>query len=209
MQIGVAFFLWIGVFNLVMPAQLWACARTTSTTSSAASGCFRSSAIGASLGAWTGAALASALFERVGSCPIMLIAAAGLPVTLLLTQLIERRVRRGHARRRQQRKRRSARPESFQLILSQRYLLFIALFVLVTNIVNTLGDASLAAWSPPMSAHASRPAPRRPGSEDMLIGAFYGRFFAWVNFLGFMFSCCWSRGCSSGWAFAARCSSCR
>ena len=184
-HIGVAFFLWIGVFNLVMPAQLWAYANDVYDMETGKR-LFPIVGIGASLGAWAGAALAGELFDRLGSYPILLIAAAGLPATLFLTHVIERRVRRGRAA--------SATAEApigkaggFRLVLSQRYLLFIALFVLVTNIVNTLGEYILGSLvTADVSARiASGAAPA--GSEDMLIGAFYGRFFAWVNFLGFAF----------------------
>jgi AAA family ATP:ADP antiporter len=184
-HIGVAFFLWIGVFNLVTVAQLWAFANDV-YDEEAGKRLFPIVGIGASLGAWLGAAFAGELFERIGSYPILLIAAAGLLTTIILTRLVDQRVRR--------RRSMAAAPDApigkaggFQLILSQRYLLFIALFVLTTNIVNTLGefilgnlvtadvDARIAAGAAPA------------GSEDMLIGAFYGRFFAWVNFLGFAF----------------------
>jgi len=184
-HIGVAFFLWIGVFSLVMPAQIWAYANDVYDIERGKR-LFPIVGVGASLGAWAGAAIAGALFERVGSYPIMLMAAAGLPATLLLTQLIERRVRRGRTA--------AATAEApigkaggFQLILSQRYLLFIALFVLTTNIVNTLGEYILGKLVvADVSAQIASGA-AAAGSEDMLIGAFYGRFFAWVNFLGFMF----------------------
>jgi len=184
-HIGVAFFLWIGVFNLVMPAQLWAFANDV-YDAERGKRLFPIVGIGASLGAWAGAAFAGELFDRIGSYPMMLIAAAGLPVTLILTRLIERRVRRAPAA--------AATAEApigkaggFRLVLSQRYLLFIALFVLVTNIVNTLGEYILGSLvTADVAARiASGAAPA--GSEDMLIGAFYGRFFAWVNFLGFAF----------------------
>jgi ATP:ADP antiporter, AAA family len=186
MHIGVAFFLWIGVFSLVMPAQIWAYANDV-YEAERGKRLFPIVGIGASLGAWTGAAFAGELFERVGSYPIMLIAAAGLPATLLLTQVIERRVRRGRTAAAATAEAPIGKAGGFQLILSQRYLLFIALFVLVTNIVNTLGEYILASLvTADVSARiASGAAPA--GSEDMLIGAFYGRFFAWVNFLGFAF----------------------
>ena len=185
-HIGVAFFLWIGVFNLVMPAQIWAYANDV-YDAERGKRLFPIVGIGASLGAWAGAALAGELFDRVGSYPIMLIAAAGLPLTLLLTQLIERRVRRGRTAAAATAEAPIGKAGGFQLILSQRYLLFIALFVLTTNIVNTLGEYILGKLVvADVSARiASGAAPA--GSEDMLIGAFYGNFFAWVNFLGFVF----------------------
>ena len=184
-HIGVAFFLWIGVFNLVMPAQMWAFANDL-YDEERGKRLFPIVGVGASLGAWAGAALAGELFDRTGSYSIMLIAAAGLPLSLLLTRAIERRAHRDRAVKASA-EQPMGKAGGFRLVLSQRYLLYIALFVLVTNIVNTVGEYILGSLvTADVNAQiASGAAPA--GSEDMLIGAFYGRFFAWVNFLGFAF----------------------
>ena len=184
-HIGIAFFLWIGVFNLVMPAQMWAFANDL-YDEERGKRLFPIVGVGASLGAWAGVALAGELFDRTGSYPIMLIAAAGLPMSLLLTRAIERRARRDRSVTATAEKP-MGKAGGFRLVLSQRYLLFIALFVLVTNVVNTVGEYILGSLiTADVDARiASGAAPA--GSEDMLIGAFYGRFFAWVNFLGFAF----------------------
>jgi AAA family ATP:ADP antiporter len=184
-QIGVAFFLWIGVFSVVMPAQFWAFANDVYDPERGRR-LFPIVGIGSQLGAWAGAGLASALFSSLGPYPLLLIAAAGLIATLALTLVIDRRVRRTRTTT-------AAAPEppmgksgGFQLVFSQRYLLLIALLVLVINIVNTVGEFILGRMvtADAVAAVASGTAGGR--SESTIIGEFYGRFFAWVNFAGFL-----------------------
>jgi AAA family ATP:ADP antiporter len=186
-QIGIAFFLWMGVFAVVMPAQFWAFANDI-YDSERGKRLFPVVGIGSALGAWGGAALASALFAGLGPYPLMLLAAAGLVGTVVLTLLIDRRSRRTSRDA-------SAAPKAdqplgkaggFQLVLSQRYLLLIALLVLVINVVNTVGEFILGrlVTADAMAMVASGAAGGR--DEATIIGEFYGRFFAWVNFIGFV-----------------------
>src|SRR5690606_26864692 len=91
-QIGIAFFLWMGVFAVVMPAQFWAFANDV-YDSERGKRLFPVVGIGSALGAWAGAALATALFEGLGPYPLMLLSAVGLVGTVFLTRLIDRRSR--------------------------------------------------------------------------------------------------------------------
>jgi AAA family ATP:ADP antiporter len=188
-RIGVAFFLWMGVFAVVMPAQFWAFANDV-YDSERGKRLFPVVGIGSALGAWAGAALASMLFTRLGPYPLLLLAAAGLVGTVFMTRTIDRRLRRVRPGETA-----SAKPEEpplgkeggFQLVLAQRYLLLIALLVMVINVVNTVGEFILGrlVTADAMAAVASGAAGGR--DEATFIGEFYGRFFAWVNFVGFAF----------------------
>jgi ATP:ADP antiporter, AAA family len=187
MQIGVAFFLWMGVFAVVMPAQFWAFANDI-YDSERGKRLFPVVGIGSALGAWAGAALASALFAGLGPYPLMLLAAAGLVGMIFLTQLIDRRSRRATDNGTVPAAKSDppmGKAGGFQLVLSQRYLLLIALLVLVINIVNTVGEFILGrlVTADAVAAVASGAAGGR--DEATIIGEFYGRFFAWVNFAGF------------------------
>jgi AAA family ATP:ADP antiporter len=186
-HIGIAFFLWMGVFAVVMPAQFWAFANDI-YDSERGKRLFPVVGIGSALGAWAGAALATMLFNGMGPYPLMLLSAAGLIATVFLTRIIDRRSRRaaeaGTAT--------TAAVEppmgkagGFQLVLSQRYLLLIALMVLVINIVNTVGEFILGrlVTADAVAAVASGAAGGR--DEATIIGAFYGGFFFWVNLAGF------------------------
>jgi AAA family ATP:ADP antiporter len=139
-RIGVPFYLWAGVFNLVITAQFWAFANDV-YSSERGRRLFPLVGIGASLGAVVGASLTYLGFSEIGPYRLMLIAAVGLALTLVLTLAVN--AREGAAGR----DRRAAAPEQplgkqggFQLILEHRYLLLIALLMVAVNLVNTLGN---------------------------------------------------------------------
>lgn len=187
-EIGIAFFLWMGVFAVVMPAQFWAFANDV-YDSERGKRLFPVVGIGSALGAWAGAALATALFEGLGPYPLMLLSAAGLIATLLLTQAIDRRARRraaANAAAPADAEPPMGRAGGFQLVLSQRYLLLIALLVMVINIVNTVGEFILGRLVTADAAAAVASGAARGRDEATIIGEFYGQFFFWVNFAGFV-----------------------
>ena len=184
--IGVPFFLWIGVFNLVIVAQFWAFANDL-YDSDRGKRLFPIVGLGSSLGGWLGAAAASVLFTRVGVYELLLLCAVGLTATVALTVYIERRERGLRARA-------SAPPEQplgkaggFQLVLSQKYLLFIALLVLILNIVNSVGEFILGRLVIADAAAAVASGASGGLAAEAVIGQFYGSFFGWVNLLGFLF----------------------
>jgi AAA family ATP:ADP antiporter len=184
-QIGIPFFYWMGVFAVVMPAQFWAFANDV-YDSERGKRLFPVVGVGSALGAWGGAALASALFAQLGPYPLMLVSAVGLVGTVFLTRIIDRRSRRaGPGSKGEAAEPPMGKAGGFQLVFSQRYLLLIALMVLVINIVNTVGEYILGklVTADAMAKIASGAAGGR--DEATIIGEFYGGFFAWVNFVGF------------------------
>ncbi len=141
-RIGVAFYVWIGVFNMVAVAQFWAFANDV-YSSERGKRLFPLVGVGATLGAALGSLVATLVFGGIGPYVLMLIAAFGLLVPVVLTIIVNRR--EAHAR--QDAKTVSEQPlakgNGFKLVLTNRYLLLIALMVLVYNLVNTLGGFML------------------------------------------------------------------
>jgi AAA family ATP:ADP antiporter len=76
LQVGVIFYLWLGIFNLMVPSQLWAFANDLYTKEQGAR-LFPIVGLGTSLGAWIGAEAASELFDSLGPYRLMLVAAGG------------------------------------------------------------------------------------------------------------------------------------
>ena len=186
-RIGVAFFLWIGIFNLVVIAQFWAFANDVYDTERGKR-LFPVVGLGSSLGAWVGAASAGALFTATGPYRLMLIAAVGLIACVFLTLHIDRRERRPDADVQETpREPAMSRSGGFQLVFSQRYLLLIALLILVLNVVNTVGEYLLGRMV--VADAAAKIASGNAGglTEDVLIGRFYGNFLASANLVGFLF----------------------
>ena len=198
-HIGVAFFLWMGVFAVVMPAQFWAFANDV-YDSDRGKRLFPIVGVGSALGAWAGAVAASGLFATVGPYLLLLLSAAGLVATIGLTRWIDTRTRARRAAAGAQPATSAAsapgdaaaeaplgKEGGFRLVFSQRYLLLIAMLVMTTNIVNTVGEFILGSLVTADAAAQIASGAAAEGTEDLLIGEFYGRFFSWANFLGFAF----------------------
>jgi ATP:ADP antiporter, AAA family len=187
MRIGVPFFLWIGIFNLVAVAQFWSFANDI-YDEERGKRLLPLVGIGSQLGAWFGSAGASVVFAAVGAYRLLVVCAIGLAATVALTQWIDRRERRGHGT--------TApvpvpppmdRVGGFRLVLSQRYLLLIALLVLLLNVVNSVGEFVLGRLVAENAAAAVAAGTAGGLDQGTLIGQFYGRFFGWVNLAGLVF----------------------
>jgi AAA family ATP:ADP antiporter len=144
-RIGIPFYIWIGIFNLVVIAQLWAFANDV-YTSDRGNRLFPVINLGASLGAVVGAGAATAAFGGISAYQLMIVASAGIALSTAITVLVHRRERMSgrdaagaHAEAPLER------TGGFQLVLHERYLLLIALLILVLNLVNTLGGFLLNA----------------------------------------------------------------
>ena len=182
MKVGVAFFIWVGIFNVLIVAQFWAFANDAYKPEEGKR-LFPFIGIGGSLGAIAGAQFAKPLMLQIGPYWVMALVAAALVFSLLLTQAANRRVCAASPHKAQTNEEGLGKEGGFQLILSTRYLLLIALLVLVLNIVNSTGEYV-------MSKFVVEEATRRAlsGAEKArFIGGFYGDFFWWVNVVSFAF----------------------
>jgi AAA family ATP:ADP antiporter len=186
-RIGVAYFLWVGIFNGLIVAQFWAFANDIYDEEQGKR-LFPIVGVGASLGAWLGAEAAEDLFSRfdpaVAPYQMMLVAAAGLAVCIGISQIIHRReAARAAGRKDPQAEQALSKEGGFRLILAQRYLMLIAILVFLLNTVNTTGEFILG------KVVAADAAAQTGGGPEMgaVIGRFYGDFFGWVNLLGFLF----------------------
>jgi AAA family ATP:ADP antiporter len=162
-------------------AQFWAYANDLYTEESGKR-IFPMVGIGSSLGAWLGAVLAGRLFSVMNAYQLMLVAMGGLLLSIVLVRRIDSR-RKGSPEP-------SPKPLSnkggFSLVLSSRYLLLIAMMVLMFNLVNSLGEYILSEM---VVSHtkAAVDAGVIPSSQmKASIGTFYGDFYGWVNLVGLL-----------------------
>jgi AAA family ATP:ADP antiporter len=144
--LGVTYFLWMGVFNLMIIAQFWSFANDLYTPEQGKR-LFAIVGFGGSVGAGVGSLIASLLISRLGAMPMMLVGAGILLIAMLLSNLIHAR---DHRRPRSV-EQAGPSPEEplgavggFRLVLSQRYLLLIGLLTLTVNVVNTNGNYLLS-----------------------------------------------------------------
>jgi len=91
--LGVAFFLWVGIFNLMVVAQFWSFANDVYTTDEGKR-LFPIVAFGASSGAVFGSFATGRLIEPLGVYQLMLLAGALLLVGIVITNVVDGRERR-------------------------------------------------------------------------------------------------------------------
>ena len=209
--VGVPFFLWVGIFNLMIVAQFWSFANDLYTKDQGER-LFPIVAFGASLGAVGGSLLTNRLIPLVGVPQLLLVAAGLLALAAMLSNRVDARERH-HAeagipdrfttaavpaatgeyevvtRGEKQtvtlsRSGLPPRPGTFRLVIGDRYLLLIALLMLVLNWVNTTGEYLLGRTVANAAAGAIAAGTVGGLSEAEYIGAFYSQFFFVVNALG-------------------------
>ena len=180
---GVPYFLWVGVFNVMVIAQLWAFANDLYLPKQGER-LFPMIGLGSSLGAWIGAIAATKMMRAIGPYGLMTSAALLLVCCAALTWWIDRRhVREPRQRAEQDPEKPLGKEGGFQLIFRDRYLLMMAGLVVLLNIVNTSGEFMLSKLVVSQAAHAF-PAASMVAERERFIGEFYGTFFAWVNVTG-------------------------
>ena len=185
-HIGVAFFLWLGIFSLMVTAQLWAFANDIYDPEQGKR-LMPLVGVGSSLGAWAGASLAGRFLKFWDTYQLMLIGAFGLLVCVGLTLAVDRRENRLSNRFGTSRiEKPMGREGGFQLVFKNRYLLLIALLVLVLNVVNTTGEFILGKMVVENANQAVVSGVAATSNMKVLIGEFYSSYFAGVNLLGLL-----------------------
>jgi AAA family ATP:ADP antiporter len=180
-RFGFAFFLWVGLFNLMLVAQFWAFTNDIYTPERGAR-LFAIIGMGSSLGAIFGARAASWLFMTVGTYPMLLVAAALLTVCMVLTRWVHDRESHGVVVCQAREPLKS--DGGFQLIFKHRYLLLIALLIVLSNLVNATGEFILGKSVSEQAMAAATGAPDAAVARQEYIGKFYADFYFWVNIVG-------------------------
>ena len=139
---GVAFYIWIGLINVFIVSQFWAFANDLYTEGQGRR-LFPFIGVGQSLGAWVGAAAVTPLVRGLNYTPytLMLLGAGALMVALAITLIVNKRETP------------RADPEGvaanvatlggeggFELVFKDRYLFWIAVLIVLLNVVNTTGN---------------------------------------------------------------------
>ncbi len=180
--IGVAFFIWVGIFSLMVVAQLWAFANDVYTVEQGKR-LFAIVGVGSSLGAIVGSFVTGQLVKLYGPYPFMLGAALLLGVCMLLTNVVNSREKRPRAGVPATPDDRVRGRSGFTLVFTDRYLLLIGCLMLLYNLVNTNGEYILGKTVMSMYTAAHGAASAGSLDEKKLVGEFYGNFFTLVNVL--------------------------
>jgi AAA family ATP:ADP antiporter len=181
-RIAIAFYVWLGIFSVMVLALFWAFAADLFNLKSgqrifplvAAAG-----ALGALLGSW----LAGWLYLYLGHAGVMLAAAGLLLYPWWLSGRTESSVpveSKSHVNTPPE-----VQPypllEGFMVVWRNRYLVLIAVFVILLNLINTNGEYILATF---VTEHAREVA--QDGSTDAWITLFYSRYFFITTGLSFL-----------------------
>lgn len=214
LPVGVIFFLWVGIFNLMIVAQFWSFANDLYTKDQGER-LFPIIGFGASLGAVLGSYFTGRLIPIIGVPQLLLVAAGILALATLLSNIVDRRERQKHEAgipaRFTTEKMPAATGEyqvagppgkekltlsmsgtsrkkgTFRLVFTNRYLLLFALMILVLNWVNTTGEYILGKT---VATHAaSMVSAGTAGGQSVAdyVGEFYSNFFFVVNLVGLVF----------------------
>jgi AAA family ATP:ADP antiporter len=133
--IGIPFYVWVGVFNVFVIAQLWAFANDVYDEARGRR-LFAVIGLGGSLGAIAGSYGASGVGELVGTGGLLV-----LPIVLLLATILGAWWVHAHpSARAEEPAPKRTRRGALSLLVSDRWLVLIALMMLLLNCENTLGE---------------------------------------------------------------------
>jgi AAA family ATP:ADP antiporter len=183
-HVGIPYFLWVGIFNVMVIAQFWAFANDIYTPDQGKR-LFPLIGVGSSLGAWMGSVRAGHLMEAYG--PIRLLSGGAL--ILLLCIGIARLVDRRTTATRTSQKRAADEPlgaseSGFAMLRSDRYLMLIAILVLLLNVVNTTGEYLFGKYVVQRAIETYGADATAAAARGEFIGEAYSTFFSHVNLLG-------------------------
>jgi AAA family ATP:ADP antiporter len=186
MRIGIIYFLWLGIFNVMVIAQFWGFAADLMTEEQGKR-LFPLIGVGSSLGAWVGSLRAGQLVQHAGGSRLLMGGAALLVLCALLARVANRlSVRQSVAQQKAADQKLTEGGSGFGVVLKSRYLLLVAALVILLNVVNTSGeylfgryvvDAANAAYG---TGVATRP------ERERFISGTYGSYYATANLLGLL-----------------------
>jgi AAA family ATP:ADP antiporter len=176
-QLGVAFYIWVGLFNMSIVAQFWSYANDIYTKDEG-DRLFPIIAVGMTAGAPLGAWMANRMFKADLPMYAMLYIGAAL---LLATALFYAFTSRGRSRGAQAKvaRARIGGKAAFSLVFTSRYVGLIAVLAVLLNYVNQTGEYLLRSL---VTQYAAAALLVDPGFDDKaFIGQYMSGYFFWVN----------------------------
>lgn len=180
--LGIAFFVWTGLFSSISIAQFWSLANDL-VQSRQGERLFPVIALGATGGSWVGSALASLAFRAHLSAATLLAIGAGLLAVhgALYWGMLRARPTKVDVA--------DERPLSagsgFGTVLRSPYLRWIALLMVSLNVVNTLGEFVVSSYvetaADAAATAAGGSAAEMAALRERFTGLFYGDYYVMVN----------------------------
>jgi AAA family ATP:ADP antiporter len=170
-RIAIAFYVWLGIFSVMVLALFWAFAADLFNLKSGQR-IFPLVAAASALGALLGSGIAGRLYEEIGYPGVIYCAALLLGIPWWLSGRTESTVppdSKSHVNEPLDAKKFPL-LEGFQVVQRSRYLTLIAGFVMLLNLINTNGEYILASF---VTAHVRDIAPGAADAADSYIARFY------------------------------------
>ena len=188
--LAVGFFLWVGVFNMLLVAQLWAFANDLYDPEQGRR-LFAIVGLGASIGAIGGGVVKDLLANVFDTFQMLLVSGVALVGVVVLVEWLHRREGALAAR---DRRAGHGKPEAgklmpggaFTLLRQHRYLGLIAAFSLVFTLVNTNGEYLLGKLIKMEASATIAQGKLAPDRLVSFIAGKYNDFYQWMNILGFL-----------------------
>ena len=186
LPVGIVYFLWVGIFNLMAIAQYWAFANDLYTKEQGRR-LFPLIGVGSSLGAWLGAVRAGNLIAEAGPTRLLAGAAVILVVCAFLAQLVNRlTVRAASPTQAAEADKPVGGAGGFTLIRQDRYLMLIAALMVFVNLVNTSGEYLFGRYVVEQATALYGSGADAAAARERFVGETYSRLFSTVNLVGFL-----------------------
>ncbi len=181
----VIFYIWQSVYGVLVVSHFWSYCSDLMNQKTGQR-LFPLIMVGASLGAWSGSASAE-WFNSFGINGVMIAALCCLLIATWFSVVAEQRLPLGSknlAIAKDQDPAEYSVFAGFELVFQKRYLLYIALFVLLMNWINTMGEFIFASFV----KDAAKAAMAADSSliEDDLITHYYSSYYSWISLCGFL-----------------------
>lgn len=184
-NIGIPFFIWLGILSVTLVAQFWAFAADLYNVE-AGHRLFAFIAAGSTLGALVGSEVTKLLLSVFGTYGMMLVAAVLMALTVVLSDHADRSVpehSRGAKDEVMGLEAQSSILQGFSIVMQDRYLRLITAFVLLLNCINSTGEFILAKVVVERAEALVLADVTQHLTKSAAIGTLYGDFYFWVNLI--------------------------
>jgi AAA family ATP:ADP antiporter len=185
LNIGVVYYIWLGIFNFMFISQFWAFGNDIYTEEQGKR-LFPIVGIGATAGALAGAWMTALIFGAMSDTALLLLAAVLLACFISLIVWVSRKESRKAVAEARKAEEKLSKEGGFKLVLTNRYLLLIAFYVLLLNLVNTVGEFILSWIFEDAAKEAIAAGTIVEGGESAYIRTMFAEFYGWVNLSGFL-----------------------
>lgn len=190
--LALGFYLWVGIFNMMVVAQFWAFANDIYSEEQGKR-LFAVVGIGASGGAWFGSGVASLITELVGISQMLLLSAGMLVAFAVVIWVVYLREAGGaeaaaEAEAKAEEAAKAAKPKersgAYQMVFQYRYLTLLAIFSVLFTLVNSNGEWMLASLINGQADELVANGVLDGDAAGDWIGGQWATFFFWVNGVG-------------------------